>query len=161
MSGDADLYERDFVAWTEAQAAELRAAAAARTNLPIDWENLAEEIEGLGMEDGRELQSRLTTVVAHLWKLRWSSASDLAAGWRHTVTRSRQEIDDILDENRSLRRRLPQMLEKAHDRAYRLVSDDLAARGELKDPENALPAGGGDRFGLDDVPGGWWPEGRG
>jgi hypothetical protein len=44
----ADLYEEDFVRWTEQQAAALRAAARAGTNLPLDWENLAEEIDSLG-----------------------------------------------------------------------------------------------------------------
>lgn len=41
MTADADLHDRDFVAWTEAQAAKLRAAAAAHVNLPLDWGNLA------------------------------------------------------------------------------------------------------------------------
>jgi hypothetical protein len=37
MSGTtAPLYERDFVRWTEEQAAGLRAAAGLATNLPLD-----------------------------------------------------------------------------------------------------------------------------
>jgi hypothetical protein len=36
-------YDVDFYAWTRDQAAKLRAAAAAGSNLPVDWENLAEE----------------------------------------------------------------------------------------------------------------------
>jgi Domain of unknown function DUF29 len=48
------LYEQDFVLWTAEQVAALRRAKSlplARTgdsNLPLDWENLAEEIESLG-----------------------------------------------------------------------------------------------------------------
>jgi Domain of unknown function DUF29 len=53
MSESADLYERDFVAWTEEQAARIRAAAGTQLNLPIDWENVAEEIESLGRSDAR------------------------------------------------------------------------------------------------------------
>jgi hypothetical protein len=49
MSGSAArLYEEDFVRWTEQQSTALRKAAGFRTNLPLDWENLAEEIESLG-----------------------------------------------------------------------------------------------------------------
>ena len=44
----AQLYEKDFVRWTEQQATALRDAASLSTNLPLDWENLAEEIDSLG-----------------------------------------------------------------------------------------------------------------
>jgi hypothetical protein len=56
MSENADLYERDFVAWTEEQAGRIRAAAGTHSNLPIDWERVAEEIEDLGKSDARELR---------------------------------------------------------------------------------------------------------
>ena len=39
------LYDRDFVRWTETQAAELRRAAETGTNLPLDWTHLAEEVD--------------------------------------------------------------------------------------------------------------------
>jgi Domain of unknown function DUF29 len=42
MSGNvAQLYEEDFVRWTEQQSNALREAAPTGTNLPLDWENLA------------------------------------------------------------------------------------------------------------------------
>ena len=64
MSGsDTGLYEEDFVRWTEGQAAALRrvkrlaARSTGRSNLRLDWENLAEKIESLGKSDRRELRS--------------------------------------------------------------------------------------------------------
>ena len=47
-SSAARLYEEDFVRWTEEQSRALREAALSPTNTPLDWENLAEEIESLG-----------------------------------------------------------------------------------------------------------------
>jgi Domain of unknown function DUF29 len=41
----ASPYERDFVRWTEEQAVAPRDTAQRSTNLPLDWENLAEEID--------------------------------------------------------------------------------------------------------------------
>jgi hypothetical protein len=41
----ANLYDRDFFLWTQKQSAALRGAKG--SNLPLDWENLAEEIESL------------------------------------------------------------------------------------------------------------------
>jgi hypothetical protein len=49
MSGSpARLYDEDFVRWTEQQAAAVRDAVGRTTNLPLDWENLAEEITWAG-----------------------------------------------------------------------------------------------------------------
>ena len=49
MSGNAArLYKEDFVRWTEQQSRALRETARSGTNLPLDWENLAEEVESLG-----------------------------------------------------------------------------------------------------------------
>ena len=47
MADAGELYDQDFLRWTEQQATALRRAAK-DSNLPLDWENLAEEIESLG-----------------------------------------------------------------------------------------------------------------
>jgi hypothetical protein len=43
------IYDLDFVGWTEQQAEALRTAARGGSNQVVDWQNLAEEIEGLGI----------------------------------------------------------------------------------------------------------------
>ena len=53
------LYDQDLVLWTEEQARELRVAANAGWNAPIDWENVAEEIESLGKSERRTLASHI------------------------------------------------------------------------------------------------------
>lgn len=72
----AKLNEEDFVRWTEAQAATLRKAACLGINLPLDWENLAEEIDSLGRSQRRELRSRIATIIEHLLKLQCSPAAE-------------------------------------------------------------------------------------
>jgi hypothetical protein len=62
--------------WAEAQAEGLRRAAEAGSNLPLDWYNLAEEIESLGRSQRRELRSRLATIIEHLLKLQFSPAME-------------------------------------------------------------------------------------
>jgi len=83
----ARLYEEDFVRWTEAQAAALREAGAQATNLPLDWENLAEEIDSLGRALRRELRSRIAVIIEHLIKLESSPAADPRRGSMETVGR--------------------------------------------------------------------------
>ena len=105
MSGNAArLYDEDFVRWTEAQAAALREAAGLATNSPLDWENLAEEIDSLGRSLRHELRSRLMVIVEHLLKLEHSPAVDPRRGWMETIDRERVVIEDLLQESPSLRK---------------------------------------------------------
>src|SRR5215204_3184394 len=98
----AELYDEDFLLWTKEQARLLREAAERGVNLPLDWENLAEEVESLGRSDRRELRSRISTIIEHLLKLEHSSAREPREGWRNTVDRSRREAKLILKESPSL-----------------------------------------------------------
>ena len=74
MAKLGELYEQDFVLWTKQQAAGLRRAKG--SNLLLDWENLAEEIESLGRSDRRELRSQITRVLRHLLKLEVSPSTE-------------------------------------------------------------------------------------
>jgi hypothetical protein len=58
-SSAAQLYEEDFVRWTEEQSRALRKASQSRVNLALDWQNLAEEIDDLGRSVRRELLAGL------------------------------------------------------------------------------------------------------
>ena len=97
------LYDQDFVRWTEEQAAALRQAKSQSlagtegSNLPLDWENLAEEIESLGKSDRRELRSQITRVLRHLLKLEATPAAEPRAGWRATINEARTEIEGLLE----------------------------------------------------------------
>jgi hypothetical protein len=106
--------------WAEEQGRALRAAARAGWNAPIDWENVAEEIETLGRSERHALASRIAVVVEHLMKLQVSPATDPARGWRDTIRRARREIQRGLRESPSLRR-------EAGD----IVADELASARSL------------------------------
>ena len=58
------LYEQDFYAWTLQQAELLRS----QTHKDLDWVNLAEELEDMGKNLKRELESLLKVLFAHLLK---------------------------------------------------------------------------------------------
>jgi hypothetical protein len=75
MTDVKTLYEEDTVAWSEQQAAALRAAARGGSNQPLDWENLAEEIESLGRSLRLGLRSQLVRIIQHLVNLAHSPAA--------------------------------------------------------------------------------------
>ena len=131
MSGNAArLYDEDFVRWTEAQAAALREAAGLATNSPLDWENLAEEIDSLGRSLRHELRSRLMVIVEHLLKLEHSPAIDPRRGWMETIDRERVVIEDLLQESPSLKSDLGPTIEQAKSQAVRLAARSLSGHGE-------------------------------
>ena len=153
-SKSGELYDQDFVLWTEAQAAALLRARTA--NLPLDWANLAEEIASLGKSDRRELRSQIRRIIHHLLKLQASPAVEPRAGWRSTVRNARAEIDILFRDSPSLRQGINAMITEQFGIAAELAEDDLGRHGEP-------PAAMGTRFDRDgftaeQVLGDWFPE---
>ena len=94
MAEAGDLYDQDFLRWTEQQATELRRAAK-ESNLPLDWENLAEEIESLGISQQRELYSRYAVILLHLMKWQYQPGRR-SRSWRASIRTQRREIAELL-----------------------------------------------------------------
>jgi hypothetical protein len=124
------LYDEDFVSWLEQQAAALRAAARTGSNQQLDWENLAEEIDGLARSEKRELSSRVRTIIEHLLKLEYSAATEPRRSWRESIRAARVEVEDVIDTSPSLKSSLEATVATELKRAVRLVISNLTEYGE-------------------------------
>lgn len=156
MSGDAaQLYEEDFVRWTQEQAAALREAAGRGVNLPLDWENLAEEIDSLGRSLKRELRSRVAVIIEHLIKLECSPATDPRRGWIETIGRERSEIELLFDDSPSLRGDVDSVVGMEMARAARRLLQILRRHGETT-PE-VISKVTAANYTVDQVLGDWFP----
>jgi Domain of unknown function DUF29 len=116
----SDLYDQDFTLWTEHQAALLRrrAAGGLANDADLDWQNIAEEIEALGGNTRRELRRRLARLLQHL--LKWRYQPELRSrSWRSTIAEQREEIEELLADNPSLRAKLPGYLPGEYVRGRR------------------------------------------
>jgi hypothetical protein len=91
-------YDTDFYAWTQAQAAAIRAKDMAA----LDIEHLAEEVEDLGRAVRKGIGSQLERLLLHLLKWQYDPATDPRRLWRVTIRHARREIAEELAENRSL-----------------------------------------------------------
>ena len=147
------MYDQDLVRWNEEQALALREAANAGWNAPIDWENVAEEIESLGKSDRRALASHVAIVIEHLLKLQSSPASMPGRGWTDSVLRARGAIEQLLADSPSLRGEIAGMITKGLPRARALVRAALNEYGEqpLIDLDQVS-------YTEDQVLGDWMPE---
>jgi len=119
-------YEDDLFAWTQEQAALLRAHAVDG----IDWENLAEEIESMARRDRRKLESRLMVILLHL--LKWQAQPALrGASWRKMLRTQRREIRKLLKQSPSLRREVPTLMRDAYADAVKDAIDETGLRADV------------------------------
>ena len=150
----SQLYDQDFYLWTQEQAAALRHAKT--SNLPLDWENLAEEIESLGKSQRAELSSQIRRILRHLFKLEASPAADPRAGWRSTIRDARVELEELFEISPSLRREAEGVVRKQLTASAKLATGDLEDHGESADTVKARLTKGG--FTVDQVLGDWFPQ---
>jgi hypothetical protein len=123
-------YDQDLGLWSEEQARALRAAANAGGNAPIDWENVAEEIESLGRSDRRSLACHIAIVIEHLLKFQASLSTTPARGGTESVLRARGATELLLAESPSLRSEIAGMITKGFPRARALLRASCREYGE-------------------------------
>jgi len=122
------LYDDDFYAWANEQAALLRDGKLAQADL----EHIAQEIESMGKTEKRELSSRLKILILHLLKWRFQPLKR-SASWNVSITVQRRELVDHLDDNPSLKPLIAGMVAKAYGDAV------LRAMLETSRPKSAFP----------------------
>ena len=100
----SNLYDSDFLLWTEQQTQLLRrrATGGLANDQGLDWLNLAEEIESVGTSQKREVRSRLTVICQHL--LKWCHQPERRSpSWQSTLYVQRRDLLDLFEDSPSLR----------------------------------------------------------
>ncbi|MGJ0533295.1 DUF29 domain-containing protein [Methylocystis sp.] len=122
------LYDQDFYAWANEQAALLRAGKLGEA----DIEHIAEEIESLGKTEKRELASRLKVLILHLLKWRHQPFKRTPS-WEVSIKIQRHELVEHLVDNPSLKPVIASVLQKVYPDAV------LGAVLETGFPESIFP----------------------
>ncbi len=143
------LYDTDFVAWSEQQAALLRRHLAGERVNGLDWDNIVEELGDLGKSETQAVASLLTQAMIHALKIaRWpeSRARDhwTAEGLTfldQARARYLPSMARTLDAGRCFQRARKVVLATPGDAPARPLPEDLApALAELMDEEAELGA---------------------
>jgi hypothetical protein len=80
------LYETDALAWAEQQADLLRRLARGeRLNETIDWANVIEEVQEVGLSELHACESLLSQALVHLLKIHLAPNSRPSTHWRGEV----------------------------------------------------------------------------
>ena len=130
MARNAPAYDEDYYAWTIEQAQLLRTGELSS----IDAANLAEEIDGIGISNRRELERRLTVLITHLLKWRYQPGFR-SRSWAATISEQRRKTDGLLRESPSLRPPLATVLPEE----YGTARDHALAETGL--PDQVIPEG--------------------
>jgi hypothetical protein len=115
------LYDEDFYAWTQQQAALLRRQP--RAGNELDLEHIAEEIEDLGRSDLRAAQSLCEHVIEHFLELEYSGLTEPADHWCDEIVEWRLQIEKILTRSIEAKLDLPARYRAALRLVRRLERD--------------------------------------
>ncbi|WP_069472520.1 DUF29 domain-containing protein [Candidatus Marithrix sp. Canyon 246] len=98
---DMNLQETDFYRWSMETADALRMGHYA----DVDMQAVALELENMGASERRELINRLAVLLMHL--LKWQYQPGIRSRrWELTLIEQRREIQDLLEDNLSLKHQL-------------------------------------------------------
>jgi len=126
------LYEDDLHAWANQQATLIRAGRVDE----LDLDHIAEELDDLGSEIYRRLESALTVLFAHM--LKWDCQPERRTrSWEATIREQRKRIARLLEKNPSLKSKLAEATAEGYD-----YGRDRAS-GETGMPVESLPESSG------------------
>ncbi len=102
---DADLYDTDILAWSEQQAAVLRALAG-RRDLPneLDLSNIVEEIEDLGLSQLNAVKRFVRLILTHAIKCWADPEAPSVLHWYDEIGTWQADLSDRM--TASMRRKL-------------------------------------------------------
>ena len=124
MEASANLYEKDFYAWTQEQAGLVKSGAFNK----LDITHLYEEIEDMGNRHADEIESRLAVLLMHLLKWEYQPGHKTKS-WYTTIVEQRSRINLRLKKMPSLKTKLPDLFIDAYEMA---VKDACAETGMIR-----------------------------
>ncbi len=130
----SDLYDDDILLWSEHQAGLLRRRAAGEpvNEAELDWPNIAEEIESVGREQLRAVESSMVQALLHDLKAQAWPLSREVPHWRAEARRFRGDAASRFAP--SMRQRID--MAKVYRRALRAMPETLDDQPPLPVPQN-------------------------
>jgi len=136
MNNLATEYEHDFNAWIQQHITLLKQGKISE----IDVEHLILELEDMGKNNFRELESRLIVLIAHLlkWQFQLKQLTEQwkefkGSSWQQSIIEQRHQIAYLLEDMPSLKGKLQNAVKKTYSKAVMLAVD------ETKLPKSTFP----------------------
>ena len=114
------LYDADFALWIEETTRALKSGHLAQ----VDWENLIEEVESLGIRERHAVESFFVRLLEHLLKRCYVVFPDCYRGWEIEIRNFRNELKRRLKYSPSLQRFMAEIREDCYQEALENVQED-------------------------------------
>jgi len=114
------LYEQDFALWIEETTRALKSGHLSQ----VDWENLIEEVESLGIRERNAVESFLVRLLEHLLKRCYVVLPDCYRGWEIEIRNFRRELKRRLKYSPSLQRFMAEIRADCYQEALEGVQED-------------------------------------
>ncbi|MGI9279753.1 MAG: DUF29 domain-containing protein [Endozoicomonas sp.] len=111
-----NLYETDYYQWVKKQ----KELLLNRQFDQLDLENLIEEVDDMGKHEPRSLTSHLKQLLMHLLKWQYQPERQ-SRSWQDSIILHREDVQEILLDNPSLKPRVTELYSKAYQRAVVLT----------------------------------------
>jgi hypothetical protein len=132
LDTDLNLYDRDYVAWLDHLAEQIRQ----HDTQKIDWEHLLEEVVALGNEQRRKTESYLRQLVKHLLLYGyWTSEKVYSGkGWEIEIINFRAELANLFESKTLYNHALSHL-----DKVYQQAKKQASIKSGLRDLPNVCP----------------------
>jgi len=94
-----ELYEKDFYLWVQEN---LRLLQEKKYDL-VDWENLLEEIDGIGRSLYIAMLRQMREIMEGLYKWENFREHPEACDWVEEISKARRELEDLFEDSPSLK----------------------------------------------------------
>jgi hypothetical protein len=110
-----DLYHRDVLLWSEQQADLLRRIARGERVNGLDWEQVAEEIEDVGISELNAVRAFLRLMIVHLLKVRGWPDSPSLKHWRGEIAGFQSGLQERYAPSMRQKLDLPRIYQRARE----------------------------------------------
>jgi hypothetical protein len=111
----------DLHAWLLDQASALRA----RRVVALDWDQLAEELEAMALSDRKAIVGHLRRLLSSLLKWTYSATKRSERSWKNSILGARLDLSFMLDNSRTLKNQMPELLMTAYKQACLLAGNEM------------------------------------
>ncbi|PIG92165.1 DUF29 domain-containing protein [Gloeocapsopsis sp. IPPAS B-1203] len=115
-----NLYDQDFAFWIEDTVSKLKA----RNTEDLDWENLIEEVESLGISQRKAVHSFLVRLLEHLLKRCYVCLPNCFRGWEIEIRNFRGELKKEFKYSPSLKSFMLEILTESYQDALAAMRED-------------------------------------
>ncbi|MGL5804777.1 MAG: DUF29 domain-containing protein [Xenococcaceae cyanobacterium] len=114
------LYDSDFALWVDDTVNKLKA----KNTEDLDWENLIEEVESLGISQRKAVHSFLVRLLEHLLKRCYVCLPECYRGWEIEIRNFRNELKKEFKYSPSLKAFMLKILTESYQEALESMRED-------------------------------------